>query len=225
LEERIRYPEIDRFIRKTIKRESGLLKCLEDYASTHFIPIISPETAALLKVLVRIHRPGRILEVGTAIGYSALIMAAASEGKTHIDTIEIDDEIAGMAEHHFRQSGYGHCIRVLRGDAVDILQCLTTPYDMIFLDASKGQYPEFLPECLRLLKEGGILLSDNVLYKGLVVREGQVEHKHRTIAVRLNEYLESLCRNPLLDTAIIPIGDGLALSYRLGGDGTQPCNA
>jgi len=214
LEDRIRYPEIDRFIRRTIARENGLLKDLEEYAGRHYIPIIPPETAALIKVLIKIHKPARILEVGTAIGYSAIIMAKASEGKAHIDTIEIDEDMANLAEQNIRQSGYDNAIRVLRGDACDILQCLTTPYDMIFLDASKGQYPEYLPECLRLLVEGGILLSDNVLYKGLVAREGQVEHKHRTIAVRLNEYLDNLCRHPLLDTAIIPIGDGLALCYK-----------
>jgi predicted O-methyltransferase YrrM len=87
---------------------------------------------------------------------------------------------------------------------------------MIFLDASKGQYPEYLPECLRLIREGGVILSDNVLYRGLVAQKGHVDHKHRTIAVRLGEYLDSLCKNPLLDTAIIPIGDGLAVSYRRG---------
>lgn len=214
MEERIRYPEIDQYIRKTIHREEGLFRELEEYARSNYIPIIPPETAALIRILIKMHRPARILEVGTAIGYSALIMASASEGKSRIDTIEIDEETANLAEKHIHQAGYDRNIRILRGDACDVLQCLTTPYDLIFLDASKGQYPEFLPECLRLLREGGIMLSDNVLYKGLVAKEGHVEHKHRTIAVRLNEYLDSLCHNPLLDTAIIPIGDGLAISYR-----------
>jgi predicted O-methyltransferase YrrM len=166
--------------------------------------------------MVKIQRPARILEVGTAIGYSALIMAAASKGKFHIDTIEILEETASLAERNIQRSGFGSNIRVLRGDAFEILQCLTTPYDMIFLDASKGQYPEYLPECLRLIREGGVILSDNVLYRGLVAQKGHVDHKHRTIAVRLGEYLDSLCKNPLLDTAIIPIGDGLAVSYRRG---------
>lgn len=214
MEDRIRYPEIDEFIRNTIAREEGLLREMEEYARLNHIPVIAPETAALLKILIKVQRPQRILEVGTAIGYSALVMACASGGKAHIDTIEISEEMAGMAESNMKKSGFGSCVRVLRGDALEILQCLTTAYDMVFLDASKGQYPEFLPECLRLTREGGIILSDNVLYRGLVARNGQVEHKHRTIAVRLKEYLESLCSNPLLDTAIIPIGDGLALSYK-----------
>lgn len=216
MEDRIRYPEIDEFIRKTIAREEGIFKELEEYAGLNHIPIIPPETAALLKILVKIQRPARILEVGTAIGYSALIMAAASKGKFHIDTIEILEETASLAERNIQRSGFGSNIRVLRGDAFEILQCLTTPYDMIFLDASKGQYPEYLPECLRLIREGGVILSDNVLYRGLVAQKGHVDHKHRTIAVRLGEYLDSLCKNPLLDTAIIPIGDGLAVSYRRG---------
>ncbi len=217
MEDRIRYPEIDEFIRKTIAREEGIFKELEEYAGLNHIPIIPPETAALLKILVKIQRPARILEVGTAIGYSALIMAAASEGESHIDTIEILEETASLAERNIQRSGFSSSIRVLRGDAFEILQCLTTPYDMIFLDASKGQYPEYLPECLRLTREGGVILSDNVLYRGLVAQKGHVEHKHRTIAVRLGEYLDSLCKNPLLDTVIIPIGDGLAVSYRRGG--------
>jgi predicted O-methyltransferase YrrM len=217
LEDRIRYPEIDEFIRKTIAREEGIFKELEEYAAINHIPIIPPETAALLRIMVKIQRPARILEIGTAIGYSALIMAAASKGKFHIDTIEILEETASLAERNIQRSGFGSNIRVLRGDAFEILQCLTTPYDMIFLDASKGQYPEYLPECLRLIREGGVILSDNVLYRGLVAQKGHVDHKHRTIAVRLGEYLDSLCKNPLLDTAIIPIGDGLAVSYRRGG--------
>jgi len=217
LEDRIRYPEIDEFIRKTIAREEGIFKELEEYAGLNHIPIIPPETAALLKILVKIQRPARILEVGTAIGYSALIMATASEGESHIDTIEILEETASLAERNIQRSGFSSSIRVLRGDAFEILQCLTTPYDMIFLDASKGQYTEYLPECLRLTREGGVILSDNVLYRGLVAQKGHVEHKHRTIAVRLGEYLDSLCKNPLLDTVIIPIGDGLAVSYRRGG--------
>ncbi len=217
MEDRIRYPEIDEFIRKTIAREEGIFKELEEYAAINHIPIIPPETAALLRIMVKIQRPARILEIGTAIGYSALIMAAASKGKFHIDTIEILEETASLAERNIQRSGFGSNIRVLRGDAFEILQCLTTPYDMIFLDASKGQYPEYLPECLRLIREGGVILSDNVLYRGLVAQKGHVDHKHRTIAVRLGEYLDSLCKNPLLDTAIIPIGDGLAVSYRRGG--------
>lgn len=216
MEDRIRYPEIDEFIRKTIAREEGIFKELEEYAAINHIPIIPPETAALLRIMVKIQRPARILEIGTAIGYSALIMAAASKGKFHIDTIEILEETASLAERNIQRSGFGSNIRVLRGDAFEILQCLTTPYDMIFLDASKGQYPEYLPECLRLIREGGVILSDNVLYRGLVAQKGHVDHKHRTIAVRLGEYLDSLCKNPLLDTAIIPIGDGLAVSYRRG---------
>jgi predicted O-methyltransferase YrrM len=214
LEDRIRYPEIDEFIRNTMAREDGVLKEMEEYACLNHIPIIAPETAALLRILVKIHKPARILEVGTAIGYSALVMAAASGGCASIDTIEIDEEMAILAERNIEKMGFKSRIRVLRGDALEVLQCLTTPYDMIFLDASKGHYPEFLPECMRLAREGGIILSDNVLYRGLVASKGHVEHKHRTIAVRLREYLESLCKNTLLDTAIIPIGDGLALSYK-----------
>lgn len=215
MENMIRYPEIDRYIRSVIKREEGILKELEDYAVMHFIPVVQPETAALLKVILKIRNPLRILEAGTAIGYSAILMAKYSDEKTAIDTIEIDEDMASAAETNFKRSGFGSRIKVLRGDALEVMQCLSTPYDMIFLDASKGQYAEYLPECMRLTAGGGLIVSDNILYKGLVAKEGTVEHKHRTIAARLREYLSMLCGNPLLETSVIPIGDGIAVSYRL----------
>lgn len=215
MEDRIRYPEIDRFIRSMVKRETGLYKEMEDYAHSSFIPIVPPETAALLKVLIRIHHPLRILEAGTAIGYSALIMAEASDGSARIDTIEIDEQTADIAEKNIAKLGYNKKIKVIRGDALEVMQCLAAPYDMIFLDASKGQYNEYLSECLRLTVKGGIIVSDNVLYKGLVAQEGTIVHKHRTIAIRLKEYLDRLCRDPGLETAVIPIGDGIAVSYKL----------
>jgi len=214
LEDRIRYPEIDRFIRRTIARENGLLKDLEEYAGRHYIPIIPPETAALIKVLIKIHKPARILEVGTAIGYSAIIMAKASEGKAHIDTIEIDEDMIARAAVYIKRAGLEEKIRILNGDAGEILQCLGTPYDFIFLDAAKGQYAEFLPYCLRLLKPGGLFITDNVLYRGMVAKEGFIEHKHRTITVKLKEYLKLLCRNNELVTSIVPAGDGIAICVK-----------
>lgn len=215
MEDRIRYPEIDSFIRSLISREKGIYKEMEEYARALFIPIVPPETAALLKVLTRIHRPQKILEAGTAIGYSALIMAEASDVDTRIDTIEINEQTADIAEKNIAKLGYAKKIKVIRGDALEVMQCLTSTYDMIFLDASKGQYIEYLSECLRLTAKGGVIISDNVLYKGLVAQDGIIVHKHRTIATRLKEYLGKLCNNPELETAVIPIGDGMAVSYRL----------
>ncbi len=216
MEDKIRYPEIDDFLRSAIKRETSFLKELEVYAQCNHVPIVSPESAALLKVLIRLHKPKRILEAGTAIGYSAIVMAQAMDEGGIIDTIEIDDEMAEAARRNISIAGLDRRIRILSGDALDVMQCLTTSYDMIFLDAAKGQYGEYLPEVFRLLNKDGLLVSDNVLYKGLVAQDEPLPHKHRTIAVKLREYLDRLCCDDRLETAIIPIGDGMAVSVRKG---------
>jgi len=215
MEDRIRYPEIDEYLRQVIKREDGFLKELEEYARLNYVPIVTPESAALLKVLVTMHRPSRILEAGTAIGYSSIIMANAYK-KSVIDTIEIDENMAQMARKNIAVLGLYERIRVLTGDALEIMKCLITPYDMIFLDAAKGQYIEYFEEAFRLLKPGGLLVSDNVLYKGLVAMKDPVPHKHRTITVKLREYLSTICHDPRLETSIIPIGDGMAVSVKKG---------
>ncbi len=216
MEERIIYPEIIKYIRSVIRRETGLLKELEDYASLNHIPIIQPESAALLKILVKLHNPQRILEAGTAIGYSACVLYEAMDKSGIIDTIEIDEEMAELAKKNIISMGFDKCIRVLLGDALEVMECLNSSYDMIFLDAAKGQYNEYLNHALRLLRPGGILVSDNVLYKGLVTQIERVPHKHRTIAVKLNEYLHQICNDDRLETSIISIGDGMAISLKKG---------
>ncbi len=215
MEDKIRYPEIDTFIEKVLKPETGLLKTMREYARENHVPIVSPETAALLKVLVKLHKPVRILEAGTAIGYSSIVMAQAYPDAV-IDTIEIDEDMATIANNNIREVGYENRIRILLGDALEIMQCLTSTFDLIFLDAAKGQYLEYLEHALRLLRPGGLLISDNVLYKGLVACEGTVPHKHRTITVNLREYLNKICNDERLETSVIPIGDGLAVSYKKG---------
>lgn len=213
MEDRIRYPEIDNYIRKIIRRETGLLKTMEEYALLNHVPIISPESAALLKLLVKLHKPARILEAGTAIGYSAIVMAEACPHAV-IDTIEIDEDMADIAKKNIKELGYEKRIRVLLGDALEIMQCLSSSFDMIFLDAAKGKYIEYLNETLRLLRPGGLLISDNVLYKGLVAQDDPIPHKHRTITVNLREYLNKICNDVRLETSIIPIGDGMAVSVK-----------
>ncbi|NLM75568.1 MAG: O-methyltransferase [Clostridiaceae bacterium] len=213
MESKICYEHIDRYIRNVISRETGFLKELEEYARLNHIPIIQPETAAFLKVLIKIHKPGRILEAGTAIGYSSIVMAEANP-ETVIDTIEIDEEIAKIAEKNIRKMGLEENIRIIIGDALEVMQCLSTSFDMIFLDSAKGQYIEYLPEVLRLLKPGGLLVSDNILYKGLVAEPGPIPHKHRTIANNLRKYINLICNDKKLETSIIPIGDGLAVSIK-----------
>ncbi len=214
MEDKVNYSEIVEFLRSTIRRETGFLRELEEYARLHHIPIIQPESAALMKVLVKLHKPQKILEVGTAIGYSACILSDAMDRLGIVDTIEIDEEMADIAKSNIKIMGYDKSIRVLLGDALEVMECLNSSYDMIFLDAAKGQYNEYLNHALRLLRPGGLLVSDNVLYKGLVAQKDKVHHKHRTIAVKLREYLENICNDDRLETSIIPIGDGMAISLK-----------
>jgi predicted O-methyltransferase YrrM len=202
------------YIRNILKHRDGLLGELEKYAKEHHVPIVTPEVAQLLIVLGRILRPTRILEIGTAIGYSSILLAGTLAPGGRIDTIERQEEMLLLARENIKKAGLEHTISVIAGDADEVLKCLDKRYDMIFMDAAKGQYPEFLPECLRLLKRGGLLVSDNVLYKGMITGEEPAVRRKRTIVNRLRIYLDSLSSNPALDTSILPVGDGIAISYK-----------
>ena len=191
-----------------------MLSELEEYAREHHVPIVTPEVAQLLIVLGRIIRPERILEIGTAIGYSSILLAGVLVNGGRMDTIERQEEMILRARENIKKAGLEYTISIIAGDAEDVLKCLDKQYDMIFLDAAKGQYPEFLPECLRMLKNGGLLVSDNVLYKGMVASDDLVVRRKRTIVNRMRSYLDSICSNPALDTSILPVGDGVALSYK-----------
>lgn len=206
---------ITEYIRKTIKRKNGLLGELEEYALLNHVPIIQPEVANLVTVLGRTHKPARILEIGTAIGYSAILFAEILEPGGRIDTIERYDKMIELARDNIKKAGLEDTISVIAGDATEVLKCLDREYDLIFLDAAKGQYPEFLPDCLRMLRKGGLLVSDNVLYKGMTANDELVVRRKKTIVKRMRDYLEKICSDESLDTCIIPIGDGVAVSYKL----------
>lgn len=208
------YDFINEYIRKTIKGNSGILKELEEYAANNHVPIVHPEVGRLLTVLGSIKKPERILEAGTAIGYSAILLASVLKPGGKLDTIERYDVMIEKARENIKKAGFEDVINVIAGDAIEVLECLDKKYDMIFLDAAKGQYPEFLPQCLRLLEKGGILISDNVLYKGMVADDALVVRRKKTIVKRLRSYLDSICNCSELETSLIPIGDGVAVSYR-----------
>jgi predicted O-methyltransferase YrrM len=205
---------VNEFIRKTLRPGEGLLLELEQYAAEHHVPIVRPETASLLIVLGRLVKPVRILEIGTAIGYSSILLSGILAKGGRIDTIERSDEMVIKAHENIKKAGLADTIAVIAGDAAEVLRCLDKKYDMIFMDAAKGQYPEFLPECLRMLKNGGLLVSDNVLYKGMVASDELVVRRKKTIVNRMRTFLDSICSDPTLDTTILPVGDGVALSYK-----------
>ena len=175
----------------------------------------SMSSKKMLQILVAATRPKRILEVGTAVGYSALLMAQVMPEETDIITIEKYEPRIPVARRHFAEAGLSDRITLLEGDAGEILKKLDGSFDFIFMDAAKGQYIHWLPDILRLLSTGGVLFSDNVLQDGDIIESRfAVERRNRTIHARMREYLYTLTHMPEFQTSVVPIGDGVALSVK-----------
>lgn len=211
-DDNINYEYIIRYLRDSIPERQGLLKEMEEFAHSYSVPISQPESIRFIEVLLKIKPAEKILEVGTAIGYSAIIMAKASGGE--VTTIELSDDAYRKANEFISRSDVAGKINVIHGDANEVLPDLDGSFDFIFVDAAKGQYNDFLPHCMRLLKKGGVLVSDNILYKGMTATDELLTHRKITIVKRLRSYIETLKESKELSTAIIPIGDGIALSFK-----------
>ena len=209
-EERLRV-----FIDSFDKGNTGFLDSLEKEALEKHVPVIRRETQKLLRTLLALQKPMNILEVGTAVGFSTLLMCEYGLGQLHVTTIENDEERAMEAEKNFREAGRQEQITLLAGDADDLLQKLEGPFDLIFMDAAKGQYIHWLPDVIRLMHPGSLLVSDNVLQNGdLLESHFAVERRNRTIYKRMREYLYELTHREDLVTTILPIGDGLSLTVK-----------
>lgn len=191
------------------------LEEIEQEALFNFVPIIRKEMQSFLKVLLMIHKPIKILEVGTAVGFSALLMEAYSPEGSHVTTIENYKKRIPIALDNFKRAGKEEAITLIEGDALEVMKTLQGSYDFIFMDAAKGQYIHYLPEAVRLLAPGGVLVSDNVLQDGDIIESRfAVERRNRTIHSRMREYLYELKHHDELVTSILPIGDGAALSIK-----------
>lgn len=196
---------------------TGILDEIEREALASYVPIIRKEMQSFLKVLLQIKRPARILEVGTAVGFSAILMAEYNPASCTITTIENYEKRIPIARANFERAGKQDRITLLEGDAKEVLRTLKEPFDFIFMDAAKGQYLNFLPEILRLLAPNGILVSDNVLQDGDIIQSRfAVTRRNRTIHKRMREYLYELTHSEELTTAVLPIGDGITISTRKG---------
>lgn len=205
---------IEEYLRSLIPEKTDSFKDMEKYAEENHVPIVQPEVAQLLKVLLKMNRPSRILEVGTAIGYSALIMAEATSEDCHITTIERRKDMIDLALDNISKTKYISRINILEGEAEEVLTTLEEKYDFIFLDAAKGQYMDFFHKCKDSLNIGGIIVSDNVLYKGMVATDKLVVRRKKTIVRRLREFLKHINEIEGYTSCVIPIGDGVALTYR-----------
>ena len=208
---------LNAFIDSLDTGNTPFLNEIEKEAKETNVPIIRTQVQSLLKLLLAMRKPATILEVGCAIGFSALLMSEYGPEDCHITTIEKYEKRIPVARENFRRAGKGERITLLEGDAAEILQKLTGAYDMIFMDAAKGQYIHFLPDVLRLLAPGGILLSDNVLQDGNILESRfAVTRRNRTIHSRMRAYLYELKHHPQLETVILPVGDGVTLSVKRG---------
>lgn len=188
---------------------------LKKYARERYIPVMLDDAKELLYNTVREHSPKRILEIGTAIGYSGIVMLSASSEAT-LNTIELSESSAALARYNFGQFGMSERVNVFVGDAREIVPQLTGEYDFIFLDGPKGQYETFFPYLTELLTVGGSLVCDNVLYKGLVEHvPDDKRHKHITVARNMRAFLDDITTNPRYHTTLYRIGDGVTVSTKL----------
>lgn len=187
------------------------LERIKQKALDEHIPIIMDDTLEVIKEKLKDNPPKRILEIGTAVGYSAMCFSEFLQENGKIDTIERDEERIEQAKINIKNVGVEEKINIYEGDAVEILPTLNEKYDMVFIDAAKGKYPFFLKEALRMINENGIIFADNILYKGYVMSDYN-KHKQRTAVRNLREYIKEVSENPNLETEILEVGDGLAIS-------------
>ena len=203
------------FINSLDTKNGELLETIESEARAADVPIIRREMQSFLKVLLMLKKPARVLEVGTAVGFSALLMSEYVPEECRITTIENYENRIPIARENFHRAGKEEQITLIEGDAAEVLKTLDGSYDFIFMDAAKGQYIHYLPDILRLLSPGGCLVSDNVMQDGDVIESRfAVERRNRTIHARMREYLYELKHNDALTTSIIPLGDGVAVSIK-----------
>ncbi|MBM7624660.1 O-methyltransferase [Sporohalobacter salinus] len=192
---------------------TGNLKRLEKEALEKNIPIITPEIGGFLSLLIDIHKPDRILELGTATGYSTAWLAKDNNCK--IVTIELKEREAKVARKNFKELELEDRVELLVGDAVEVMDKLDRKFDFIFIDAAKGQYLEFLEQSLKLVKEGGLIVADNILFKGMIATDELMHPRFDTLTYRIRDYIDEVMDHSELKSSIIPLGDGLAISMKV----------
>ena len=192
-----------------------MIEQIKQKALDNHIPIIMDDTLDEVSKILKELKPNKILEIGTAVGYSAICFSEFLSENGRIDTIERDIERVEEAKINIKSMELENKINILVGDAVEMLPTLNEKYDMVFIDAAKGKYPFFLEQALRLIKDNGVIIADNILYKGYVMSDYN-KHKQRTAVRNLREYISKIQENPLLETKILEVGDGLAISKLKG---------
>ena len=207
---------VTEYIRSQLPERNGILAELEEYARANDVPVIMPETAALLKNIALVKRPEKVLEVGCAIGYSSILLSSALAPGGSIKTLELDSEMVSTARANIARAGLDGVIEVIEADARDYLPYIEEDgqFDLIFLDGPKAHYVYMLDECVRLMKRGGILIADNVLYKGMTAEDEQVARRKITIVKRLRAFVKAIMEHPELSSSLISTGDGMTFSVK-----------
>lgn len=201
----ITYDYMEEYIRGLIKENDPILMELEEYAHKNNVPIIHKEVGKFLELMINIKKPKKILELGTAIGYSAILMETASREKCEIVTVERDKQMISIAKENISKYKFEEKIKIVEGDCLEVLENLQEKFDLIFMDAGKGHYNHFLPHCLRLLEEDGIIISDNVLFRGMIASDELVKRRKITIVKRMRKFLEMVSDEEFI-TSVIPMG-------------------
>lgn len=205
---------IEKYIKDLIPDNDDQLLDLRKYAETNNVPIVQKETARFLEVMLGIIRPKSILELGTAIGYSAMLMHNSAGTNPMVTTIERSEEMISIAKGNITKYNLDDRINIKEGDCLDVIKELDGKYDVIFLDAAKGHYNQLLEQCLRLLNEDGVIIADNVLFRGMVASDNLVKRRKITIVKRMRTYLDMVSSDERLITTVIPMGDGIAVTRR-----------
>ena len=208
----ISYDYITDYICKTLPESTGLLREMEIYAKEHYVPIIQKETMHFLRFVMSVLRPEKILEIGTAIGYSSLIFSEYLKDGGKIITVELDSDTASIARENFKKAK-NESIKLIVGDGGDVLLNTNEQFDVVFLDANKSLYLHSLPDIKRILKKGGVLIADNVLYKGMVASSELETFRKKTLVKNLRDFLYEISNDGCFTTSILPIGDGISVSY------------
>lgn len=211
------YARITSFVRSMAKEDEGTLKEIYLDAIRRGVPVIRPEARELLKTQLLLKKPKHVLEIGTAVGYSSIYMTGYLPEDADVTTLELSEERVAEARSNIERLGRSSQIQVICGDAAQTLKnLLDDTYDFAFVDAAKAQYIYYLPDVMRVLVPGGVIVSDNILQEGEVLESHfLVEKRNRTIHDRMREYLDVLTHDERLETAILPVGDGMAISILL----------
>jgi predicted O-methyltransferase YrrM len=204
------------YIKSLIEEDEEIAKFRKESEDRN-IPIIHEEVANFIKVILHLHKPLKILELGTAVGFSSFFMAKIIDrDDLVIKTVERRDSFIDEASKNLEKLNYKGKIEILHGDALNILENLEDTFDLIFIDAAKSKYLDFLPYCFKLLKKDGIIISDNVLYKGMIANDDLVKRRQKTIVRKMRKYLKTITNHPSMESSILPLGDGLAITVKKG---------